>query len=124
MPLPFREVPEGASPFAFPVAVQDKAVALKALRAAGICALDLWSHPHPAAPEDPVGSPAFSLRSTVVGLPTHQGLNEAEVRRIAVVARDFEPAGQRWRPFRLPLLQGHPVGRDVVRHCDHPEGVA
>lgn len=87
----FRELPVGASPFAFPLAVADKAGALRELRAAGVDGLDLWCRPHPSTTSRP-GSPASWLRAHVVCLPVHQDLTAADLLRLVEAAHGLEPA--------------------------------
>lgn len=85
VPPPFRELPEGASPFVFPVATPAKPALLGRLRAAGIRAFDFWSVPHPSLPAGDFAA-AGALRRTVVGLPVHQELRRADLDRIAEAA--------------------------------------
>ncbi|HXV58048.1 MAG TPA: DegT/DnrJ/EryC1/StrS family aminotransferase [Gaiellaceae bacterium] len=85
VPAPFRELPEGASPFVFPVATPSKPALLGRLRAAGIRAFDFWSVPHPSLPAGDFAA-AEALRRTVVGLPVHQELRRADLDRIAAAA--------------------------------------
>jgi len=82
VPPPFDELPDGASPFAFPVAAPDKDALWRDLAAQGIDALSFWTHPHGTLPDG--GFPqAARLRSTVVGLPVHQELRPLDVDRMA-----------------------------------------
>lgn len=98
VPLPFAELPDGASPFTFPIAVRDKPTALATLGAHGIEGLDLWSRAHPALPGRP-GCTAAHLREHVVGLPVHQYLRRADLGRLVAAAKDLEPADRaRSRP--------------------------
>lgn len=86
VPGPFDHLPAGASPFVFPIEARgpDKAAELDELAAAGIKALDLWSHAHPIVG---TGHPvAERLRRTVIGLPVHQELRRRDLDRIATVA--------------------------------------
>jgi dTDP-4-amino-4,6-dideoxygalactose transaminase len=86
VPLPFARLPGGASPFAFPIAVDDKQALIARLASQGVHALNLWSVPHPALPA--AGFPgAASLRARVVGLPVHQELRPADLARIARAVR-------------------------------------
>jgi len=87
VPAPFDRLDPGANPFVLPVAVQDKPALLRALRAKGIRALDLWSVPHPS-----LGVARFpraaELRRTLVGLPVHQELRPRDLERIAAAVED------------------------------------
>lgn len=89
----FAELPAGASPFAFPLAVDDKADALSRLQAAGIDGLDLWSRAHPALPERP-GSYAAWLRAHVVCLPVHQDLGDGDLETLVRAARPLRGASR------------------------------
>jgi len=82
VPPAFAELPGGASPFVFPIAVADKPALLARLRERGVGTLDLWSVPHPSLP---VGEfpQARRRRDTWVGLPVHQELRPRDLERIA-----------------------------------------
>lgn len=84
VPLPFRRLPDGASPFAFPIEVERKKETLARLRDAGIRGLDFWSFPHPAIPAELHGD---SLRGRLVGLPVHQELRATDFERIVDAVR-------------------------------------
>ena len=75
---------QGASPFVYPLLTDDaehKAALLERLERAGIRAANLWSVPHPSLPAE--GFPgAARLRARLVGLPVHQELRLAHLRRI------------------------------------------
>jgi dTDP-4-amino-4,6-dideoxygalactose transaminase len=81
----FVQLPHGASPFAFPVEVDDKQAYLDRLRARGIIALSFWSRPHPSLPEEQFPIEA-ALRERVVGLPVHQELRGEDLDCIAEAA--------------------------------------
>jgi dTDP-4-amino-4,6-dideoxygalactose transaminase len=82
---PYADLPDGASPFAFPLVAPDKEAVTERLRARGIFPLDLWSVPHPSLPAE--GFPvAAARRRTVLGLPVHQELRRRDLERIAEVA--------------------------------------
>lgn len=83
---PFDELPEGASPFAFPIATDDKSSLLARLSERGVAGLDFWSQPHPtlevgAYPE------AARRRARTIGLPVHQELRTEDIERIADAVR-------------------------------------
>lgn len=87
VPEPFARLPEGASPFAFPVRSKRKEVLLNRLAQSGIVALNFWSVPHPCLPA--TGFPrAAELRNSVVALPVHQELDVAELERIIAATLD------------------------------------
>jgi dTDP-4-amino-4,6-dideoxygalactose transaminase len=86
VPAPFATLPDGASPFAFPVAVDDKQTLIARLASHGVRGLDFWSVPHPALPAARFPG-AAALRARVVGLPVHQELRPADLARIARAVR-------------------------------------
>jgi perosamine synthetase len=86
VPLPFAELPGGASPFMFPAVFQDKPKALERLRWHRVRALNFWSAPHPSLPTQRFPR-ALELRRTVVGLPVHQELRPRDVDRVAGAVR-------------------------------------
>jgi CelD/BcsL family acetyltransferase involved in cellulose biosynthesis len=97
VPEPFARIPAGASPFAFPVATENKRALLERLRERGVDALDFWSAPHPSLPVDEF--PAVRRRRAVtVCLPVHQELGLADLEFIASAAR---PARRRSVKLRL-----------------------
>ncbi len=84
VPAAFHFVPAGASPFLLPVSVPNKAELLRKLAAKRLHALDIWSVPHPSM--DQAAFPvAQRLRRHLIGLPVHQELRPAHVRRIVDV---------------------------------------
>jgi CelD/BcsL family acetyltransferase involved in cellulose biosynthesis len=91
----FADLPEGASPFVFPVRTERKLELLAQLAGCRIQALDLWPEPHPSAPHERFPNSA-SLRREIVGLPVHQDLGPDEIERIA------DAFGQ---PRRRPALR-------------------
>lgn len=81
VPRPFAHLPEGASPFAFPIRSDPKGALLDRLDRRGIDALDFWAIPHPCLPE--TGFPQTAApRNSVIGLPVHQELGIPELERI------------------------------------------
>lgn len=92
VPEPFGRVPDGASPFAFPLRTEDKAALLERLERRGIRALDFWSAQHRllTAGEFPA---VARRRETTVCLPVHQELGEAGIEQIlrAVLPRARRP---------------------------------
>ncbi|MGH2763801.1 MAG: GNAT family N-acetyltransferase, partial [Thermoleophilaceae bacterium] len=81
VPEPFRELPDGASPFCFPVRAERKPELLGRLAERSIKALDLWSATHPAIPASDHPD-AAERRATTVGLPVHQELGVGDLDRI------------------------------------------
>lgn len=76
------EPPEGSSPLVLPILAEDKEASLERLRAAGVHGLNLWSARHPSIEGDRFPE-AQRLRDRVVGLPVHQRLGVADLRRVA-----------------------------------------
>jgi perosamine synthetase len=90
---PFDVLPDGASPFVFPVETADKHALLSELRAAGIHAFDFWSIGHPVA-DDARFEGVERRRASTVGLPVHQELRARDLERIAgVTGEALERAG-------------------------------
>lgn len=83
---PFVELPGGASPFVFPIAVSDKPAALARMRERGVGGLDLWGVPHPALPAERFPG-AAARRASTIGVPVHQELRSADLDRIMTVVR-------------------------------------
>jgi CelD/BcsL family acetyltransferase involved in cellulose biosynthesis len=80
-------LPEGASPFAFPIETDDKPELLDRLQRHGIRALDFWAIPHRSLPS--TGFPESArLRQRIVGLPVHQELRASDLERIVEVVKD------------------------------------
>jgi CelD/BcsL family acetyltransferase involved in cellulose biosynthesis len=98
VPEPFARLPEGASPFAFPVEADDKPRLLERLKQQGISPLDFWAAPHPALPAERFPLSA-RLRGRIVGLPVHQELRHRDLTRIVTAVRG-RPAG---RAGELPV---------------------
>jgi dTDP-4-amino-4,6-dideoxygalactose transaminase len=87
IPAPFGEVPDGASPFAFPVETERKLELIADLRKAGVRAIDFWSLAHPAVPTSQFAAAASRRRRTVL-VPVHQELREEHLTRIARAVRE------------------------------------
>ncbi len=83
---PFHDLPEGASPFAFPLDSDDVLGRARRFADRGVHATRLWPIGHPSSP--PVDTPvAQRLRDRVVTLPVHQGLREIDLERIVEAGR-------------------------------------
>lgn len=81
VPEDFAHLPEGASPFAFPIQSDLKAELLNRLSRHGIAAIDFWSVPHPCLPAEDFPR-AAALRESIIALPVHQELGVRELERI------------------------------------------
>lgn len=81
-PSPFRTLPEGAAPFAFPVETPEPRELAGNLEAVGIDSGRLWPTWHPSLPVEafPV---ARRFRERVLAVPVHQGLATTGLDRIA-----------------------------------------
>lgn len=86
VPTPFDALPDGASPFLFPVRTEQKAYLLARLAEANIRAVGLWSFAHPLMPEDRF--PGAALRRTIVGVPVHQELRAEDLERISALVAE------------------------------------
>ena len=75
-----HELPAGACPLFFPILVEHKAAAARALRARGVDAVEFWNQGDPETPPSPA---ARFLRDHVLELPLHQGLSTAQVEYVA-----------------------------------------
>ena len=83
---PFTSVPQGASPFVFPIETEEKSALLERLDRHGIRALNLWSVPHPTLRAAAFAG-AEARRARVVGLPVHQELRRDDLDRIVTAIR-------------------------------------
>ena len=82
VPEPFAHLPEGASPFAFPIHSERKEELLGSLSRHGIVAFaDLWSIAHPSLPAGDFPR-AADLRRGTIALPVHQQLGVRELERL------------------------------------------
>lgn len=82
VPDAFASVPDGASPFAFPIQSDQGDGFLEALEARGVKAVLLWKHPHPSLPVDRFPK-ARELRRSMVALPVHQELTSRDMQDLA-----------------------------------------
>jgi dTDP-4-amino-4,6-dideoxygalactose transaminase len=90
VPVPFDSLPEGCSPWLFPIAVADKAEMLERFRAAHIDAADFWSFPHPSLEVDRFAGIA-ARRASTIGLPVHQELTDRDLDHIAEAVMAAKP---------------------------------
>jgi hypothetical protein len=90
--MPRKDLKEGICPLFFPILVEDKHAAARALWQRGIGAVEFWNR-DPRADCDG-GADAQYLRAHVLELPIHQGVNRAQVEYIAdqVLRLELQPA--------------------------------
>lgn len=103
VPAPFDDLPDGASPFAFPVETPDKALLMQRLADRGIRAVNFWSTPHPSVSPDLAATAAHRRQSTI-GLPVHQRLTNTDLDRIAEAVRPRTPRHERLRVEKVDDL--------------------
>jgi hypothetical protein len=81
-----RDLDDGICPLFFPLRVDDKAAAARALHARGIEAVEFWNHGDPEAEREPYGAARF-LREHLLELPIHQDITPAQVEYMAEQVR-------------------------------------
>ncbi len=105
VPKPFRTLPTGASPFAFPIETADKEAVYARLERAGVSPLDFWSVPHPSLPAGEFPR-AAAYRRSVLALPVHQELRPPDLHRIARAVRGRgQRRGPELRVDRIELVE-------------------
>jgi dTDP-4-amino-4,6-dideoxygalactose transaminase len=82
VPLPFAELPDGASPLIFPLKTTGDAGVLGRLEHARVEARPFWPVVHPCLPADQFQA-AAAWRRAFVALPVHQELRPVDLERIA-----------------------------------------
>jgi dTDP-4-amino-4,6-dideoxygalactose transaminase len=80
--LVFHELPEGACPLAFPIAVNKKHEVVQRLVERGVEATTFWQN-HANGVKPGVFPVVDRLRATVIELPCHQDLTPSDVDRVA-----------------------------------------
>ncbi|MGA9761394.1 MAG: DegT/DnrJ/EryC1/StrS family aminotransferase [Gaiellaceae bacterium] len=91
---PFDHLPGGASPYMFPLTVENRDDLIRQLRSRGVHAVSNWPVPHPACPASRFPG-SEERRATIVGLPVHHELRQRDLEYIvAAVKRSLEEAGQ------------------------------
>ena len=89
---PFDRLPDGASPFVFPIETDDPQATLRQLRPRGVVGAAFWSAFHPAIPKDRFPS-IRARRARTVALPVHQELTAADLDRIVDAVLHARPRG-------------------------------
>lgn len=87
VPPPFDSLPEGASPFAFPIEVSDAKSFLLRLRHRGVGGLLFWLNPHPSLPVADFPR-SKALREGLLALPVHQELTMADLEQIVQAVQE------------------------------------
>jgi dTDP-4-amino-4,6-dideoxygalactose transaminase len=122
VPEALSVLPDGASPYFFPVQTTDKPGLIALLNEREIDAVDFWSVPHPLLPAA-VFPMASRLRASIVGVPVHQELRDRDLERIVAAVRGWggRPRAPHPRPRAVPPASrldgrragsGHSVGRE------------
>ncbi|MBD1397725.1 aminotransferase class V-fold PLP-dependent enzyme [Pontibacter sp. JH31] len=89
VPAPFAFLPEGASPFAFPIEVNEPRDFLARLRLKGVMGLLFWLNPHPSLPVDEFPRSRL-LREGVLALPVHQELSFENLQQIVDSVKEVQ----------------------------------
>lgn len=76
------DLPEGVCPLFFPLLVEDKGTAVRALRARGVEAVEFWNTGDPEADAGSFAD-AMELRRRVIELPIHQDLTPSHIEFMA-----------------------------------------
>jgi hypothetical protein len=90
VPPVLGELPAGASPLFYPLAVEDKDAVRGRLAACRIEAIDFWRHAHPLCPPGEFPE-AEALRRRVLELPVHQDLEPEDMARVARAVEEALP---------------------------------
>jgi dTDP-4-amino-4,6-dideoxygalactose transaminase len=97
VPPALAALPDGASPYFFPIQSADKPGLLALLEEQQIDAVDFWalSHPSLAAGTFPVTA---RLRASIVGVPVHQELRPQDLERLVAVLGRWGARARTRRP--------------------------
>jgi dTDP-4-amino-4,6-dideoxygalactose transaminase len=82
VPMPRSDLEPGMCPLFFPVLVEDKGAAARALQERGINVTEFWNYGHPEA-EQHTGAEAHFLRRHLLELPIHQDVKPEQVQYMA-----------------------------------------
>jgi dTDP-4-amino-4,6-dideoxygalactose transaminase len=86
VPAALAVLPDGASPYFFPVQTTDKPGLIALLDEHEIDAVDFWGAAHPSLPSTAFPM-ANRLRASIVGVPVHQELRGRDLERIVTAVR-------------------------------------
>ena len=106
VPAALSVLPDGASPYFFPVQTTDKAGLLALLGEREIDAVDFWGVGHPLLPAEafPISN---RLRASIVGVPVHQELRGPDLERIVAAVRSWDGRARQTPPWsRVPPRAG------------------
>lgn len=87
VPPIFGELPAGACPLFYPLAVEDKAVLAARLAERRIETVDFWRDAHPLCPREEFPE-VEALRRRVLELPVHQDLSPEDVANVAAAVEE------------------------------------
>lgn len=88
--LPRAGLPEGVCPLFFPILVEERRAAARALQAVGIEAVEFWEYGHPEC-RDREGPAARHLRRHLLEIPIHQEITPSQIEFMARQVRWLEP---------------------------------
>jgi dTDP-4-amino-4,6-dideoxygalactose transaminase len=88
VPAALAVLPDGASPYFFPVQTTDKPGLISLLDEHEIDAVDFWGTGHPSLPAAAFPT-AGQFRASIVGVPVHQELRRQDLERIVTVVRQW-----------------------------------
>jgi dTDP-4-amino-4,6-dideoxygalactose transaminase len=88
VPAALSVLPDGASPYFFPVHTTDKPGLISLLDEHEIDAVDFWGVPHPSLPAAAFPM-AGQFRASIVGVPVHQELRGRDLERIVSAVRQW-----------------------------------
>jgi hypothetical protein len=101
VPAALSVVPDGSSPYFFPVQTTDKPGLIALLDEHEIDAVDFWAVPHPSLPAAAFPM-AGTFRASIVGVPVHQELRGRDLERIATAVRRWGARARQPRPGAVP----------------------
>jgi dTDP-4-amino-4,6-dideoxygalactose transaminase len=83
---PFNHLPDGASPYMFPITVEKRDDLIRRLRSCGVHAVTNWPVPHPSCPPGRFPK-SDERRATTVGLPVHHELRQRDLEYIVAAVK-------------------------------------
>ena len=107
VPPAFRTAAPGAAPFALPISVEDRPLAVSRLLERGVRPVAIWSIAHPTLRDDQFPG-ATTWRERLIGLPVHQELRDDHLDQIVEAVLATRAPQTRWSrsdPSAQPTLQ-------------------